>query len=97
MWSIIPYTLVWMERFGINGALKHKISDLLKDEGGQMEKKQRYYSVTDDSSLPSARRLAEEMNMVELVRYWGVVNERRVWITGVAIVAGGYALVNEAV
>jgi hypothetical protein len=91
IWSIIPYTLLYMEP-GINGSGKWKAQTLLKDEGLDMEENGRGLpDVMKHTGTPEARSWAEGKEMKEVVQTWSDINGWRWVVVGVAAVASGAA------
>jgi hypothetical protein len=85
--SIRPYTRLYMEP-GINGAAKWKAQSLLKDEGVMMEDG---LGVTNNSATLETRKWADGVEMKEIVRRWGEINDWRWVIVGIAALTSGIA------
>lgn len=90
IFSIIPYTILYMEP-NINGAGKWKAQQILQEDGYKVEENgPGMPDVFKHTGTPSARQWAEKTNMKDIVSTWGQINSWRYWIAMVAAVASGY-------
>ncbi|KAF1944498.1 hypothetical protein EJ02DRAFT_398225 [Clathrospora elynae] len=88
--SIIPYTLLYMER-SVNGAGKWKAQELLREEGVRL--KEVGQGTDKDTASDAAKRWAEKVSMKTIAETWAKTNAWRYVITGVAVMVTATATI----